>query len=157
MTIEFRPAEQTDIPFLAKARLDFLRALGQTLPEDELDGAQSQIEGFLETRLNEQIFAWIGIVDDKPAAVGFLQVYNVMYHPHSQTGRNGRIINILTWSEYRNQGLARGIMERLVALACELELDYVALDASPEGRHLYESLGFVELPPQVHPPMTLIL
>ncbi|MEL7625609.1 MAG: GNAT family N-acetyltransferase [Anaerolineaceae bacterium] len=156
MQASFRAAETTDIALLAQARLDFLRALGQTLPDDELVAGKAQIEGFLQTRLNQQIFAWLAFVDEKPAAVGFLQIYNVMYHPHSHTGRNGRIINILTWPEYRNNRLARGIMERLIALARELELDYVALDASPEGRHLYDTLGFIEQHP-IHPPMTLDL
>lgn len=156
MQAHFRPAEINDIPLLAKARLVFLEALGQNAPEQDLAAARLQIEGFLYERLNLQIFAWLAFMDEQHAAVGFLQIYDVMYHPGSRKGRNGRIINILTLPEFRNQGLARGIMERLIERARELELDFVALDASPQGRPLYESLGFVQQPPQIHPPMNLV-
>lgn len=152
----FRPAETNDIPQLAKARLEFLRALGQSVPDEALVAAQQQIEAFLHERLNEQIFAWLATVEEEPVSVGFLQIYNVMYHPKSYTGRYGRIINMLTLPEHRHQGLARGIMERLIALANELKLDFINLDASPDGRHLYESLGFVEQHP-IYPPMSLDL
>ena len=156
MQVTFRLAGINDIPLLAKTRLDFLRALGYSVPDEAITSAQQQIETFLQERLNKQIFAWLAIVEEQPVSVGFLQIYNVMYHPKSHTGRYGRIINMLTLPEYRNQGLARGIMERLIALANEFSLDFIDLDASPDGRHLYESLGFLEQHP-IHPPMSLDL
>lgn len=154
MNTIFRPAVETDIPLLAKARLDFLHVLGYTVPDEEFNSAQNQIESFLHTQLNHQIFAWLVFVDEEPSSVGFLQIYNVMYHPSSPTGRYGRIINVMTWPKYQNQGFARSIMERLIAQARDLGLDYVNLNASPEGRHLYDTLGFVEESP-IHPSMTL--
>lgn len=150
----FRPAVETDIPMLAKARLDFLQILGHTTPDEDFFCAQKQIEGFLHAQLNRQIFAWLAFVDQNPSSVGFLQIFNVMFHPTSHTGRYGRIINVLTWPEYRNQGLARIVMEHLIAQARDLGLDYVNLHASPEGRHLYKTLGFVEDHP-IDPSMTL--
>lgn len=156
MHAHFRPAEAADIPLLAKARLDFLQTLGHNVPDEELEAAQEQIEGFLQDRLNQQIFAWLAFVEDQPASIGFLQIYNVMFHPTSHNGRFGRIVNVLTWPEFRNQGFAREIMERLIIQARDLQLDYVNLHASPEGRHLYESLGFVE-EQLIHPSMNLEL
>ena len=87
MQANFRPAETNDIPLLAKTRLDFLRALGYSVPDETHAAAQQQIEAFLHERLNKQIFAWLAIVEEEPVSVGFLQIYNVMYHPRSHTGR----------------------------------------------------------------------
>jgi len=155
VTAVFQQATANDIPLLVKARLDFLEELGnEPLEGAELNAAQTQIESFLRSRLGTQIFAWIVFVNEEPASVGFLHLYNVMFHPMAHSGLYGRIINMLTWPDFRRQGLARGIMERLIAQARELGLDYIGLDASPDGRHLYDSLGFVEQHP-VHPPMTL--
>ncbi len=147
---------ETDIALLAQTRLDFLQTLGHNVPDEEIISARKQIEGFLHAHLNHQIFAWLAFVDENPASVGFLQIYNVMFHPTSHTGRFGRIINVMTWPDYRNQGFARSIMELLIAQARDLRLDYVNLNASPEGRHLYESLGFVE-EHVIHSSMTLEL
>ena len=126
------------------------------MPDEALAAAQQQIEAFLHERLNKQIFAWLAIVEEEPVSIGFLQIYNVMYHPKAHTGRYGRIINMLTLPEYRHQGHARGVMELLIALANELKLDFINLEASADGRHLYESLGFVEQHP-IYPPMSLDL
>lgn len=154
MAVLYRPAEPSDIPLLVKARLDFLQILGQAAPESDMAFAQKQIETFLAAHLGTRIFAWLAFVDEELASAGFLQVYEVMYHPHAHIGQFGRIINMLTWPDYRKQGLARGIIERLIAQARALGLAYINLDASPDGRHLYETLGFAEQHP-IHPPMTL--
>ena len=151
-----RPATPEDIPLLIRARLDFLSALGSPTLPDDLPKASSQIERFLTEHLERDIFAWIAMDGERIAAAGFLQIYQVMWQPAAPVGQFGRIINILTWPEFRHQGLARTIMQALIQKAQELKLSYVDLDASPEGQPLYESLGF-RLVNAPHPPMRLTL
>lgn len=50
---------------------------------------------------------------------------------------------VLTRSEYRRQGLARQLMEDAIAMAEQLGVRTLKLDATDQGRPLYESLGFV--------------
>lgn len=156
MPVSLRQATHADIPLLIKARFDFLRALGYPIIAEELPEASLLIESFLSEHLNRDIFAWIGLEGETIAAAGFLQVYQVMWQPKAPKGRFGRIINVLTWQEYRRQGLAREIMQALIQKARELDLAYLDLDASPEGQPLYESLGF-RLVHTEHPPMRLFL
>lgn len=151
-----RQAEPDDIPLLARTRLDFLQALGYQVRDEDAAEAREQIESFLKAQLGNQIFAWLAFVDGQLASVGFLQTFTIMHHPAARTGRYGRIINMYTLPDYQRQGLARAIMERLISQARDLKLDYIGLDASPDGRHLYDSLGFVEQHPK-HPPMMLSL
>jgi len=156
MPVTLRQAIHADIPLLIKARFDFLRALGHPLSAEELPEASRLIENFLSEHLNRDIFAWIGLEGGTIATAGFLQVYQVMWQPKAPKGRFGRIINVLTWQEYRRQGLAREIIQALIQKARELNLSYIDLDASPEGQPLYESLGF-GLVRAEHPPMRLSL
>ena len=151
-----RPATPEDIPFLIKARHDFLFALGNPIPPADLPNATHQLETFLSEHLERDIFAWIALEDETIAAAGFLQVIRVMWQPAAPSGQYGRIINVLTWPEYRLQGLAREIMQALIQKALELNLSYIDLDASPEGQPLYESLGFTPVQAK-HPPMRLYL
>jgi GNAT superfamily N-acetyltransferase len=50
---------------------------------------------------------------------------------------------VLTRPEYRRQGLARRLMEDIIAIAERRGIHTLKLDATDEGRPLYESLGFV--------------
>jgi GNAT superfamily N-acetyltransferase len=50
---------------------------------------------------------------------------------------------VLTRPEYRRQGLARRLMEDVIAIAERRGIHTLKLDATGEGRPLYESLGFV--------------
>ncbi len=50
---------------------------------------------------------------------------------------------VLTRTEYRRQGLARRLMEDAIAHAEREGIRTLKLDATEEGRPLYESLGFV--------------
>lgn len=156
MTPTIRVASPQDIPLLVKARLDFLRALGYPVELYDQTKATQQVENFLSEHLGSDLFAWIAQEGETVAAAGFLQVIHVMWQPSAPNGHYGRIINILTWPEFRHQGLAREIMQALIQKARELNLSYIDLDASPEGQPLYESLGFNLLQAR-HPPMRLYL
>ena len=151
-----RPASFEDIPLLIQTRLNFLNALGYPVSDCDLPKASHQIEAFLHEHLNNNLFALLAFEEAALAAAGFLQVFNVMWHPAATNGTYGRIINILTLPDYRRQGLARAIMQGLIQKAYELNLSYLDLDASPDGQPLYESLGFTLLQAK-HPPMRLIL
>jgi N-acetylglutamate synthase-like GNAT family acetyltransferase len=50
---------------------------------------------------------------------------------------------VLTRPEYRRKGLARQLMEDLISSAKRRGISTIKLDATDEGRPLYESLGFV--------------
>jgi GNAT superfamily N-acetyltransferase len=51
---------------------------------------------------------------------------------------------VLTHSEYQRRGLARTLVMRAVELAREREVCTIKLDATDQGRPLYQSLGFRE-------------
>lgn len=58
-------------------------------------------------------------------------------------GRGGHIVNVYTEVAHRRRGLARKLVQEILAWCAEQKLDQVTLAASDEGRPLYESLGFV--------------
>lgn len=156
MAPTLRAARKKDIPLLIQSRLDFFDALGYSIEPKDGQPAAQQLGNFLSNHLERDIFAWMALEGETFMAVGFLHVIEAMWQPMAPSGRYGRIINILTLPPYRHQGLARAIMQELLRKAYELDLDYIDLDASPEGQPLYESLGFT-LTQAIHPPMRLLL
>jgi len=59
-------------------------------------------------------------------------------------GRNAHIGNIYTEPAHRRRGLARLIMETILDWCAGNAIDVVTLSASPQGRALYEQLGFTD-------------
>jgi GNAT superfamily N-acetyltransferase len=62
--------------------------------------------------------------------------------PRDPYPRRVMILNMYTEPEYRRRGLARRLMEKMIAWCREQGYKTVSLHASDEGRPLYESLGF---------------
>src|SRR5271154_2349040 len=53
------------------------------------------------------------------------------------------VVNVYTERAWRKQGIARALMEVLMAWASSQHFDRVVLHASDDGRPLYDSLGFI--------------
>jgi GNAT superfamily N-acetyltransferase len=66
--------------------------------------------------------------------------------PRYMGDRIAVVYNVYTEPAYRRQGLARRIMEAIHAWCREEGIASVALNASRDGRPLYESMGY-QLPP----------
>jgi len=66
--------------------------------------------------------------------------------PSDPTPLRPVIVNVYTEAAYRGRGLARALMNQAVAWCREQGLHRVFLHASPQGRPLYESMGFRSTP-----------
>lgn len=51
------------------------------------------------------------------------------------------MLNVYTASAFRRRGLARRLMQEILAWAWETQLDSLVLHAAPDGRPSYEQLG----------------
>lgn len=52
------------------------------------------------------------------------------------------VYNVYTEPAHRRRGIARRLMETLHAWCAEHAIGAIALNASPDARHLYESMGY---------------
>jgi GNAT superfamily N-acetyltransferase len=68
-----------------------------------------------------------------PDASGEMKIY---------VGRQALIVNVFTEPQWRRRGLARLLMQRIIAWCREQSIESVVLHASDDGRALYEQLGF---------------
>jgi len=57
-------------------------------------------------------------------------------------GREGIVLNVYTEPPHRRSGIARRLMHEILAWAKSVELESLVLHAAPDGRPLYEALGF---------------
>jgi ribosomal protein S18 acetylase RimI-like enzyme len=69
-----------------------------------------------------------------------------MPSPDNPSGRCGYLMNIYVRPKHRHQGHARGMVDWLMDQARAWGAEKIWLEASEEGRPLYETLGFTDLP-----------
>jgi len=141
--IRIRPASLDDLPHILHHRKAMFSDMGH---QDAaiLDRMRPTSETFLRDSMPKGAYrGWLaetagGLI----VAGGGIAIVPWPGSPDDPTPRRGWILNIYTEPEFRRRGIARQIMERIVAWCRAEGLLAVNLHASDFGRALYESMGF---------------
>ncbi len=97
----------------------------------------------LEAALQDGSYrGWLVEVAGQVVAGGGVQLVPFPPSPTNPASHRAFVINIYTEPEFRRRGLARQIMEAILAWCRAQGFASVSLHASDDGRALYESLGF---------------
>ena len=76
---------------------------------------------------------------------GGICFYRVLPTYFKPTGEKAYVINMFTLPEYRRRGIGRKILSLLVEEALGRGVRYISLEATDQGRRLYENCGFALL------------
>ena len=86
--------------------------------------------------------AWLALAPDRSIVAG-TGLWLMDWPPHMiGSGPRGNILNVYTAVEFRRHGLAGELMKAVMQWCRSNGVDVVVLHASPDGRRLYESMGF---------------
>jgi ribosomal protein S18 acetylase RimI-like enzyme len=138
-----RRASTDDINTLVAHRRAMFRDMGHR-DETALDTMAAKCHTWLLTKMNQgEYLAWLAMAPDGAIVAGS-GLWLMDWIPHMVgSGRRGNILNVYTEVEFRRRGLA-GELVKAAMLWCRTNgVDVVVLHASSDGRHLYESMGFV--------------
>lgn len=138
--MEIRFADKNDIDELMRIRVEMLRVVNNK--SDDYEFSDELLE--CSRRYFLQGFQTTVLVLDNGRAVGcasvsYIDIMPTFSHP---TGRRGHIMNVYTHAEYRRQGLARKMLNMLIDDAKSKGATELSLDATDQGRPLYEAMGF---------------
>jgi ribosomal protein S18 acetylase RimI-like enzyme len=111
-----------------------LRAMVErSLPQVEKLLATDEYRGWLAEAPNGQIVAGAG-----------LHISYLLSHPNAPNDvRRAYVYNVYVAPEYRRKGVARRLMDEVIAHCRAEKIRTVWLHASDEGRSLYEKMGFL--------------
>jgi GNAT superfamily N-acetyltransferase len=162
MTLSFdiRLATPEDFLLLATQRVGMFRDMGRTTPEIEQPLLES-CAGYLAKALaSGEYVGWVAQLTAPPhTAIGGAGVQFRPLLPRTDPtgqflllGREGLVLNVYVDQAHRRQGVARRLMETLIRWAPGAGIVRLVLHASPDGRRLYESLGFLESNEMLFPP-----
>lgn len=148
--VEVRPATAADAPVLARHRAAMFRDMG-SLHEDHFAALAAAAERDLTAWLASG--EYVGFVasprgrpDDIVAGAG-IQIRKLLPRPLPSgagvlIGPEAIVLNVFTERAWRRRGVAERLMQYLIDWARSHGMARLVLHASPEGRRLYEKLGF---------------
>jgi GNAT superfamily N-acetyltransferase len=137
-----REASPNDIPEIQRQRRRMYEDMHYNDPI-ALDTMASLSSSYLTSAMADGSFrAWLATVGHRIVAGGAVVISPWPAHPYDLQCRRATILNVYTDPEYRRRGIARQLMQTMIAWCQREGFARVTLHASDDGRHLYESLGF---------------
>jgi GNAT superfamily N-acetyltransferase len=138
-----RRASTDDINTLVAHRSAMFLDMGYR-DETALDAMAAKCHTWLLTRMNRREYlAWLAIAPDRSIVAG-TGLWLMDWPPHMiGSGLRGNILNVYTAVEFRRQGLAGELVKIAMQWCRSNGVDVVVLHSSPDGRRLYESMGFI--------------
>ena len=138
-----REATLADLPTLVRQRFSMFAELGDASEADRAD-LEAAIARYLAEAIPAGLFrAWLVEADALAVAGGGIQLRPLVPRPGYTRGEPEAIVlSIWTDPAHRRRGLARRVVAAILAWCRANGVRRVCLHASPDGRALYEQLGF---------------
>ena len=150
-SFDIRLATPADFLLLATHRVAMFRDMGRTTPEIEQPLLESCAAHLEKALASGEYVGWVAQLAASPhSVIGGAGVQFRPLLPRTDptgqillVGREGLILNVYVDRAHRRQSVARRLMETIVRWAPDAGIVRLVLHASPDGRRLYESLGFL--------------
>jgi GNAT superfamily N-acetyltransferase len=140
--LRIREATPADIPEILRQR----RAMYENMDYKDaaaLSAMVSVTTSYVANAMADGSFrSWLASIETRTVAGGAIIISPWPAHPYDLECRRATILNVYTDRDYRRRGIARRLLETMIAWCQREGFARVDLHASKDGRHLYESLGF---------------
>lgn len=143
--IAIRQAVIADIADLVRLRRTMFEAMGCDDPA-QLDDADAACAAYFAKAIPAGEFhGWLAVTPTGEAVSSCGVVFD--QHPPGPGNLSGRVwyvMSVVTVPRYRRKGVARRIMQAMLAWLTEQGIEHVALHTTEMGKPLYEELGFAD-------------
>ena len=138
--MEIRKANVNDIETLMDIRLEMLRVVNNLSADAVFD--KVLVDCSREYFLHGDQTTVLAIDGGKAIGCASISYINIMPTFDHPTGKRAHLMNVYTNKEYRRQGIGKKMVELLIDEAKSKGCTEISLDATEQGRFLYEQLGF---------------
>ena len=89
--------------------------------------------------------AFLALYNDQECGCGSICLTDELPSPDNPSGHCAYLMNIYVRKPFRTHGIGHAIVTKLLEAAGGLECGKIYLETTPEGRRVYESLGFHDM------------
>jgi GNAT superfamily N-acetyltransferase len=138
-----RRAATADAPIIGWHRAAMFRDMGLVAAHELEPLTEASRLGLAAALACGDYLGWVVECDGEVVAGGGLLVRLLLPGPdHPAGGREAYVLNVYAEPAHRRRGLARQVMEHILAWSADAGIARISLHASDEGRPLYQQLGF---------------
>jgi GNAT superfamily N-acetyltransferase len=140
--ILIREATPDDIPEIVRQRQAMYEDMDYKNP-DQLAAMTTTSAAYLATALPTGNFReWFALSGETIVGGGAVIISPWPSHPYDGQCVRATILNVYVYPQHRRRGIGRRLMQTMIEWCRKQHFVNVSLHASPDGRHLYEALGF---------------
>ena len=141
-SVEYKIATRDDMEQLMSSRLEMLKVV------NKLDNSyvySDEMIGNSRYYFENGDYTTVLAIDGKRvigcASICYISIMPTFSHP---TGKRAHLMNVYTMEEWQRRGIARKMVTMLIEDAWSRGVTEITLDATEEGRPLYNKLGFTD-------------
>lgn len=139
---QVRQATSDDLSVLIHLRMEFLREVNDAEFKDA-DSLRHNLQLYFEEHLSAGTFkAWLAEVNDEIIGTSGLVFFQRPPSMSNVTGLDAYVMNVYTQPAWRGRGVARTLLGHLLDYVKTTSSRLVFLHATPQGRTLYQQMGF---------------
>lgn len=125
-------------------RAEVIRNVFGVVPDESLLAAnRDYYSGHIATG---EHMAFVAVTEGEECGCGGVCFYEELPSPDNSSGRCAYLMNIYVRETFRNRGIGHSIVSRLIEEAKLRRCGKIYLETTGEGKSLYSSLGFREMP-----------
>lgn len=133
-----------DLPTLMRWRQEVIEHVFDIVPDKGL--LSNNLQYYLTHIDDGRHRAFLANVDGEEAGCGSICITDELPSPDNPSGRCAYLMNIYVREQFRNQGVAHAIVKHLIDEAKNLKCGKIYLETTNEGKSVYTSLGFKDMP-----------
>lgn len=133
-----------DLAQLLSWRREVIENVFGEVPSDELIRENENF--YIRHIADGSHLAFVALCQNEEAGCGALCLTEELPSPDNPTGKCGYLMNIYVKDKFRQHGIAHKIVERLIEEATAHNCKKIYLETTRQGRPVYESMGFQDLP-----------
>jgi GNAT superfamily N-acetyltransferase len=143
-----RPATAADAAELLRLRVLLLESLGRDVGPSSAPWRQDALQWFADRTDSPRWRIQVAADDEhgQLLAYGAVTMAEHLPGPGRPTGLKAYIVSMVTDPRARGRGLARRILDELLAWSAQQGADVADLNATAAGQRLYRSAGFEDNP-----------
>jgi GNAT superfamily N-acetyltransferase len=140
-----RQAVIDDAPIIARHRVAMFRDMGDLSEDDVASLEKAAFVHMRQMMAERRYLGWIVERQVEVVAGAGMIISQLLPRPGAiEGGAQALIVNVYCEPEHRRRGLARALITTMLEWCKRERMAKIVLHASPDGRPLYESLGFVQ-------------